>query len=114
MTTRVTEGVVFTDRSKNGVGTQSDGRRSLFYLVYLVSVDFFMLSRHIWLAFLTLIPPTFTYRSPFETLLRPLQPHSSSHNWGKYENSRFNSDPSGYLWEMQSRETSRAHEIKSP
>ena len=73
-----------------------------------------MLSRHIWPTFLTLIPPPFTYRNPFETFLRPLQPHSSSQNWGKYENSRFNSDPSGYLWEMQSRETSRAPEINSP
>ena len=25
-------------------------------------------------------------------IFRPLQPHSSSHKWGKYENSRFNSD----------------------
>ena len=63
-----------------------------------------MFSCHIWPAFLTLIPPSLTCRNPFETFFRPLQPHSSSHNWGKYENSRCNSDPSGYLWKMQSRE----------
>ena len=37
-------------------------------------------------------PPSFTFLNPLETFFRPLQPHSSSHNWGKYENSRFNSD----------------------
>ena len=45
------------------------------------------------------------------TFFRRLQP---SHNWGKYENSRFNSHVSGYTKKMQSRETSRKHEIKSP
>ena len=48
-------------------------------------------------AFLALIPPSFTSLNPFVTFFRPLQPHSSSHNWGKYENSRFNSDAFGYI-----------------
>ena len=43
-------------------------------------------------AFLALIPPSFTSLNPFVTFFRPLQPHSSSHNWVKYENSRFKSD----------------------
>ena len=77
-------------------------------------VDFFMLSPHNKPAFLALIPPSFTSLNPFLTFFRPLQPRSSSHNWGKYENSRFNSDAFSYLQKMQSRETSRAHEIKSP
>ena len=42
-------------------------------------------------------PPSFTSLNPLETFFRPFQPHSSSHNWGKYENSRFNSDASGYI-----------------
>ena len=42
-------------------------------------------------------PPSFTFLNPLETFFRPLQPHSSSHNWGKYENSRFNSDASGCI-----------------
>ena len=42
-------------------------------------------------------PPSFTSLNPLETFFRSLQPHSSSHNWGKYENSRFNSDASGYI-----------------
>ena len=33
----------------------------------------------------------------FVTFFRQLQSHSSSHNWGKYENSWFNSDASGYV-----------------
>ena len=33
-------------------------------------------------AFLALIPPSFTSLNPFVTFFRPLQPHSSSHNWG--------------------------------
>ena len=57
-----------------------------------------MLSPRIWPAFLELIPPSFASLNPCETFFRPLQPHSSSHdNWGKYENSRFNSDASGYI-----------------
>ena len=48
-------------------------------------------------AFLALIPPSFPSLKPFETFFRPLQPHFSSHNWGKYENSRFNSDAFGYI-----------------
>ena len=42
-------------------------------------------------------PPSFTSLNPLETFFRSFQPHSSSHNWGKYENSRFNSDASGYI-----------------
>ena len=30
-------------------------------------------------------------------VFQTVQPYSSSHNWGKYENSRFNSDASGYI-----------------
>ena len=54
-------------------------------------VDFFMLSPYGPYnkpVFLALIPPSFTSLNPFVTFFRPLQPHSSSHNWGKYENSR--------------------------
>ena len=61
------------------------------------SVDFFMLSPHIWPAFLALIPPSFTSFNLFEKFFKPLQSNSSSYNWGKYENSRFNSDSSGYI-----------------
>ena len=49
-----------------------------------------MLSSHIWPAFLALIPPSFASLNPLQTFFRPLQPHSSSHNWGRYKNSRFN------------------------
>ena len=91
-------------------------RRSKVTLLFSLtcSVDFFMLSPHNKPAFLALIPPSFTSLNPFLTFIRPLQPRSSSHNWGKYENSRFNSDAFSYVQKMQSRETSRAHEIKSP
>ena len=64
------------------------------------SVDFFMLSPYRPYnkpAFLALIPLSFTSLNPFVTFFRPLQRHSSSHNWGKYEDSRFNSDASGYI-----------------
>ena len=71
-------------------------RRSKVTLLFSLtcSVDFFMLSPYRPYnkpAFLALIPPSFTSLKPFVTFFRPLQPHSSSHNWGKYENSRFNS-----------------------
>ena len=91
-------------------------RRSKVTLLFSLtcSVDFFMLSPHNKPAFLALIPPSFTSFNPFLTFFRPLQPRSSSHNWGKYENYRFNSDAFSYVQKMQSRETSRAHEIKSP
>ena len=46
--------------------------------------------------FLALIPPPLTSLNPFVTFFRPLQPHFSSHNWGKYKNSRFNSRGGGY------------------
>ena len=77
-------------------GPPSDGQRSLSYFSLTCSADFIMLSPHNNPAFLALIPPSFTSLNPFVTFFRPLQPHSSSHNWGKYENSRFNSDASGY------------------
>ena len=68
----------------------------LFSLTY--SVDFFMLSPYRPYnkpAFLALIPPSFTSLNPFVTIFRPLQPHSSSHNCGKYESS--NSGAFGYI-----------------
>ena len=85
-------------------------RRSKVTLLFSLtcSVDFFMLSPYRPYnkpAFLALIPPSFTSLNPFVTFFRPLQPHSSSHNWGKYENARFNSDAFGYIQKMQSRET---------
>ena len=61
------------------------------------SVDFFMLRPHNKPAFLALIPPSFTSLNPFVTFFRPLQPHSSSHKRGKYENPRFNSDAFSYI-----------------
>ena len=70
----------------------------LFSLTY--SVDFFMLSPYRPYnkpAFLALIPPSFTSLNHFVTFFRPLQPHSSSHMWGKNENSRFNPDAFGYI-----------------
>ena len=68
----------------------------LFSLIW-DSFDFFMRSQHIWPAFLALIPLSYTFLNPFKTFFRPLQPHSSSHNWEKYENSQFNSVASGYI-----------------
>ena len=41
-----------------------------------------MLSPHTWAAFLPLISPSFTSLNPFGEFFRPLQPHSTSHNWG--------------------------------
>ena len=46
------------------------------------NADFFMLSPHIWTAFLALIPPSFTSLNPFKKFFKPLQHHSSSHNSG--------------------------------
>ena len=76
-------------------------RRSKVTLLFSLtcSVDFCMLSPYRPYnkpAFLALIPPSFTSLNPFVTFVRPLPPHSSSHNWGKYENSRFNSEAFGY------------------
>ena len=75
-------------------------RRSKVTLLFSLtcSVDFFMLSPYRPYnnpAFLALIPPSFTSLNPFMTFCGPLQPHSSSHIWGKYENSKFNSDAFG-------------------
>ena len=86
----------FIKKKKLGEGTSI--RRSKVTLLFSLtcSVDFFMLSPHNKPAFLPLIPPSFTSLSPFVTFFRPLQPHFSSHNWGKYENFRFNSDALGY------------------
>ena len=104
---------------KKKLGGGNSMRQSKVTLLFSLtcSVDFFMLSPYRPYnkpAFLALIPPSFTSLKPFVTFFRPLQPHSSSHNWGKYENSRFNSDAFGYIYKMQSRETRGVHEIKSP
>ena len=80
---------IFLKKKSLGKGPNSDGQRSLI-------VDFFMVSPHNKPAFLALIPSSFISVNPFVTFFRPLQPHSSSHNWGKYENSRFNYDAFGY------------------
>ena len=90
-------------------------RRSKVTLLFSLtcSVDFFMLGPYRPYnkpTFLALIPPSFTSLNPFVTFFRPFEPDSSSHNWGKYENSRFNCDAFGYIQKMQSRETSGAHE----
>ena len=81
---------IFYSKKKLWEGTST--RRSKVTLLFSLtcSVDFFMLSPHNKPAFLALIPPSFTSLNPFVTFFKPLQPHSSSHNWGKYENSRFN------------------------
>ena len=99
---------------KKKVGEGTSMRRSKVTLLFSLtcSVDFFMLGPYRPYnkpTFLALIPPSFTSLNPFVTFFRPFEPHSSSHNWGKYENSRFNSDAFGYIQEMQSRETSGAH-----
>ena len=88
---------LFIKKKKLGEGTSI--RRSKVTLLFSLtcSVDFFMLSPHNKPAFLALIPPSFTSLSPFVTFFRPLQPHFSIHNWGKYENFRFNSDALGYI-----------------
>ena len=107
----------FLFKKKNKLGEGTSIRRSEVTLLFSLTciVDFFMLSSHNKRpAFLALIFPSFTSLNPFVTFFRPLQPHSSSHNWGKYENSGFNSDAFSYIFKMQSRETRRAYEIKSP
>ena len=101
-------------KKKLGEGTSTPRSKVTLLFSLSCSVDFFMLSPHNKPAFLALIPPSFTSLNPFVTFFRPLQPHSSNHSWGKYENSRFNSDAFSYIWKMQSRETSRAYDIKSP
>ena len=75
-----------------GKGPQPDRSKVTLLFSPTCSFDFFMLSPRNKPAFLALIPPSFISLNPFVTLFRPLQPHSSSRNWGKYENSRFNSD----------------------
>ena len=84
-------------KKKLGEGTSIRRSKVTLLLSRLTcSVDFFMLSRsHKKPAFLALIPPSFTSLNPTVTFFRPLQPHSSSHSWGKYENSRFKSDAFG-------------------
>ena len=81
---------------KIGEGTSIQQSKVTLLFSLTCSADFIMLSPHNNPAFLALIPPSFTSLNPFVTFFRPLQPHSSSHNWGKYENSRFNSNASGY------------------
>ena len=78
----------FLLKKKDWAGTSV--RRSKVTLLFSLTcgVDFFMLSPHNKPAFLELIPPSFTSLNPVVTFFRPLQPHSSSHNWGTYENSR--------------------------
>ena len=88
---------IFT--KKLGEGTSMQRSKVTLPFSLTCSVDFFMLSPYRpynKLAFLTLIPPSFTYLNPFVTFFRLSQPHSSSHSWGKYEHSRFNSDTIGY------------------
>ena len=87
----------FLFKKKFGEGTSI--RRSKVTLLFSLtcSVDFFMLRPENKPAFLALIPPSFTSLNPFVTFFRPLQLHSSSRNWGEYENSRFNSDAFGYI-----------------
>ena len=87
----------FLFKEKLGEGTST--RRSKVTLLFNLtcSVDFFMLSPHNKPSFLALIPPSFTPVNPFVTFFRPLQPHSSSPNSGKYDNSRFNSDAFSYM-----------------
>ena len=81
-------------KKKLGEGTSI--RRSKVTLLFSLtcSVDFFMprpYRPYNKPAFLALIPPSFKSLNPFVAFSRLLQPHFSSHNWGKYENSRFNS-----------------------
>ena len=89
----------FFVQKKKKLGEGTSIRRSKVTLLLsrlTCSVDFFMLSRsYNKPAFLALIPPSFTSLNPTVTFFRPLQPHSSSHSWGKYENSRFKSDAFG-------------------
>ena len=89
----------FLFKKKFGEGTSIRRSKVTLLLSRLTcSVDIFMLSRsHNKPAFLALIPPSFTSLNPTVTFFRPLQPHSSSHKWGKYENSRFNSDAFSYI-----------------
>ena len=88
---------IFYFKKTLGKGPQPDGQKVTLLFSLTCSVDFFMLSPHNKPAFLALIPPSFTTLNPFVTFFRPLQPHSSSHNWGKFENSRFNSDAFSYI-----------------
>ena len=81
------------------IGEGTSIRRSKVTLLFSLtcSLDFIMLSPHNKPAFLAPIPPSFTSLDPFVTFFRPLEAHSSSHNWGKYENFRFNSNAFGYI-----------------
>ena len=84
-----------------GKGPQCKGQRSLFHLVWPTV----LISSCSVPTDPTLIPPTFTSLNPVVTFFRPLQPHSSSHNWGKYENSRFDSNDFGYAVTRNKRRT---------
>ena len=86
---------LFKKKLEEGTSTRLSKVTLPFSLTF--SVVFFMLSPHNKPAFPALIPPSFTSLNPFVTFFRPLQPHSSSHNQGKYENSRFNSDAFSYI-----------------
>ena len=90
----------FLLKKKLGEGTSMRRLKVTLLFSLTCTVDFFTLSPYRPYskpAFLALIPPSFTSLNPFVTFFRPLQPHSSSHNWGKYENSRFNSDAFDYI-----------------
>ena len=78
------------------------------------SVDFLMFSPHIWAVFLALIPPSFKSLGPFEKFFRLSQPHLAVTTGDLYENPGSAPTFPVIYKKMQSRETSRAHEIKSP
>ena len=86
---------------KKAWGRDLDGQRSLSYLdgpaVLISSCSDSPYRPYNKPAFLALIPPSFASLNPFVIFFRPLQPHFSSHNWGKYENSRFNSHAFVYI-----------------
>ena len=88
---------IFYLKRKLGEGTSIRWSKVTLLFSLTCSVDFFMLSPHNKPAFLAIIPPSFTSLNPSVTFFRPLQPHSSSHKWGKYENSTFNSDAFSYI-----------------
>ena len=85
----------FLFKKKLGEGTSIRRSKATLLFSLTCSVDFFMLSPHNKPAFLALIPPSFRFLNPLVTFFRPLQPHSSSHNRGKYENSGFHADAYG-------------------
>ena len=71
----------FIIKKRLGEGTSIPRLKATLLFSLTCSVDFFMLSPHNKPAFVALIPP-FTSLNPIVTFFKPLQPHSSSHNWG--------------------------------